>query len=134
MARRTVRAIVSIALAVILGAVWSAALAAGGAPKAPEKYTTLCASCHGPEGKGDGPAAAPFKMMNPPVNVRNFTDGKYMNGKTDAHLIKVIKEGGPSVGLSPLMAPMGSQLSEKEIKEIIAFLRSVAVPKYEPKK
>jgi cytochrome c553 len=95
----------------------------------PEKYTTLCAACHGPQGEGNGVAAAAL-----PVKPRNFKDGKYMNGKTDAQLAKVIKEGGASVGLSPLMAAFGSQLSDKEIKEIVAFIRTLAVPKYTPKK
>jgi mono/diheme cytochrome c family protein len=103
--------------------------AVGAEPKAPEKYNTLCGACHGPTGKGDGAAAAAL-----PVKPRNFGDGKYMNAKSDAHLIKVIKEGGPAVGLNPLMAPFGAQLSDKEVTEIVAYIRSLAVPKYQPKK
>src|SRR5574337_275469 len=96
--------------------------------KTPEKFTTLCAPCHGPAGDGNGPAAA---ALNP--KPRNFTDGKYMNAKTDAQLINIIKNGGQAEKLSPFMIAFGGQLSDNEIKEIIAYIRSLAVPKYEKK-
>jgi len=126
MTRRNVRAIVSTGLAVICLGVWTSAWAA--APS--EKYKTLCASCHGDSGNGQGPAAEALKAV---AKVRDFTDGKYMNARTDAQLTKVIKEGGMTSGFSPLMAAFGSQLSDKEIKEILGFIRSVAVPKYQKK-
>lgn len=128
MRRSTARAILSTALVVSCTGAWTAVSAAAD-PKAPEKYATFCAACHGPAGKGDGPAAASL-----PVKPRNLGDGKSMNAKTDAELTKVIKEGGAVTGLSPLMAGFGSQLSDKETKEIVAYIRSLAVPKYQPKK
>jgi mono/diheme cytochrome c family protein len=94
--------------------------------KAPGQFATLCAPCHGPAGGGDGPAAA---AMNP--KPRNFTDGKYMNAKSDAQLITVIKNGGAAERLSPFMIAFAGQLSDSELKEIIAYIRSLAVPKYE---
>lgn len=97
--------------------------------KVPEKFTTFCVPCHGPAGKGDGPAAA---ALNP--KPRDLSDGKYMNSRTDAQLINVIKNGSAAEKLSPLMTGYGSMLNEKEIKEIVAFIRSTAVPKYQPKK
>src|SRR5262245_26855270 len=42
-------------------------------------YADRCVLCHGPEGKGDGPAAA---GLNP--KPRNHTDGTYMKSRTDA--------------------------------------------------
>ena len=135
MRRPTVRIILSAALAVICAGAWTMSFAADGCPKAPEKYTTLCASCHGPTGNGDGPAAVAFKQLQPPVIVRNFADAKYMKTRSDAQLINVIKNGGPAEKLSPFMAPMGAQFSsDKEIKEIVAFIRSLADPKCQAKK
>lgn len=107
---------------------WAAG-SANTAPKAPEKFTTFCVPCHGPAGKGDGPAAA---ALNP--KPRDLSDGKYMNSRTDAQLINVIKNGSAAEKLSPLMTGYGSMLNEKEIKDIVAFIRSTAVPKYQPKK
>ena len=64
---------------------------------------------------------------------RNFTDGKYMNARTDAQLINVIKNGGTAEKLSPMMIAFGNQLNDSETKGIVAYIRSLAVPKYQPK-
>jgi mono/diheme cytochrome c family protein len=91
----------------------------GDIKKGEEKFKQLCASCHGDKGKGDGPAG---KALNPPP--RNFTDPKWQKSVDDARIRKVIKEGGASVGLSPLMAPFGSVLSEADLDNLVAFIRS----------
>ncbi len=126
MRQSTVRVILSTALAVSCVGVWSVAMAAKGDPKlGKEKYmeNMRCSACHGESGKGDGPAAV---ALNP--KPRNYTDCAVMGAKSDAELFKVIKEGGPAVGLSPLMVAWGSQLSDKEIWDILAFIRSIPNP------
>lgn len=125
--KAAVRVILLTALVVSAAGAWTAVPAAAEI-KAPEKYTIFCAACHGPTGKGDGPAAA---ALNP--KPRKFSDGTYMNGRTDAQLINVIKNGGQPEKLSPLMTAFGNVLSDKEIKGIVAYIRSLAVPKYQPK-
>lgn len=93
-----------------------------GDPKAGKaKYDLLCASCHGNTGKGDGPAAA---AMNP--KPRNHTDGKYMNALTDKYLFDIIKGGGVGVGKSPLMPVWGGQLTDQDITNLVAYIRSLA--------
>lgn len=115
--------------ALVVSSAWAwTAIPAAAELKAPEKFTTLCAPCHGPAGDGNGPAAA---ALNP--KPRNFTDGTYMNAKTDAQLINVIKNGGAVEKLSPFMIAFGNQLNDKELKEIVAYIRSLAIPKYQPK-
>jgi mono/diheme cytochrome c family protein len=64
------------------------------------EMATLCSTCHGTSGKGDGAAGA---ALNP--KPRNWTDAAWQKTVTDDHLYKVIKDGGAAVGLSPLMAP-----------------------------
>ena len=49
-----------------------------------------------------------------------------MNELSDEHLFKVIKEGGASVGKSPLMAPWGGTLTDDQIRDVVAFVRSIA--------
>ncbi|MDE2483968.1 MAG: cytochrome c [candidate division NC10 bacterium] len=128
MSRITVRAMASVAL--VLGGIGIGTVGSSDAePKAPEKFMTFCVPCHGPAGKGDGPAAA---ALNP--KPRNFTDGKYMNARTDAQLTNVIKNGSAAEQLSPLMASYGSMLNNQEIKDVVGYIRSLAVPKYQPKK
>jgi mono/diheme cytochrome c family protein len=88
-------------------------------------YQIYCASCHGETGAGDGPVA---QALNP--KPARHDDGAYMNPLTDDYLFKVIKLGGASVGKSPMMAPLG--LSDQQIHNVIAFIRTLAEPPYQP--
>jgi cytochrome c1 len=90
-------------------------------------YKMFCATCHGEDGCGDGPGAAGLE----PKPVKHC-DGTYMNALSDEHLFKVIKDGGTAVGKSPLMTPWGGTLSDDAIRDVIAFLRSIADPPYDP--
>jgi mono/diheme cytochrome c family protein len=91
-------------------------------------YQIYCASCHGATGGGDGPVG---KTLDPRPAKHN--DGNYMNPLTDDYLFKVIKFGGASVGKSPMMAPLGGTLSDQQIRDVIAFVRTLANPPYHPK-
>lgn len=82
-------------------------------------YMSNCTPCHGFEGKGDGMLAEELD-----VKPRNLADAKVMSSKTDEHLFKVIKEGGASVGLTENMTPFNEQMSDEEINNVIAYLRS----------
>jgi cytochrome c1 len=88
-------------------------------------YHIYCASCHGETGAGDGPVA---QALNPKPARHN--DGAYMNPLEDDYLFKVIKFGGASVGKSAMMAPLG--LSDQKIHNVIAFMRTLADPPYQP--
>ena len=90
-------------------------------------YEKICSTCHGMKGKGDGPAAAVL-----PTKPRNHTDGKYMNTLKDDYLFKIIKEGGAAVGKAQFMPAWGSQLKDQEIWNVIAYVRTLAVPPYQP--
>ena len=126
MKRSSLRVILSAALVVSCVAVWADAAVHKGDPKhGKEKYmeNMRCSACHGESGKRDGPAAA---ALNP--KPRNYIDCSVMGKESDAKLFKVIKEGGPAAGFSPLMVPFGSQLSDQDIWDIIAFIRSIPKP------
>lgn len=84
-----------------------------------QKFATFCSTCHGPNGDANTPGAA---ALNP--KPRNFTDAKWQASVDDAHIAKVIKEGGASVGLSPTMAPWGAVLSDDDVKALVAKVRS----------
>ncbi|MFO7155048.1 MAG: c-type cytochrome [Pseudomonadota bacterium] len=90
----------------------------GGAPAEPtispeaqaeadQLWTTLCSTCHGPNGEGDGPVAASF-----PVKPRSFKDKEWQAQTSDETIAKVIVEGGAAIGKSPLM-PANPQLTGK---------------------
>jgi len=78
-------------------------------------YQQRCALCHGPGGKGDGPAAA---GLNP--KPRNHTDAAYMNSRTDAQLLDVIHNGKGN------MPAWKNVLSEREMKAALIHVRSLA--------
>lgn len=96
------------------------AAAASPADEAKQTFATLCSTCHGADGKGDGPAAA---NLNP--KPRNYTDKAWQASVTDEQLAKVILEGGAAVGKSPLMPP-NPQLKDKPevIAELVKIVRS----------
>jgi mono/diheme cytochrome c family protein len=130
MSKSTLRAILSAVLAVSCVGIWTGAMAAKGDPKlGKEKYmeNMRCSACHGESGKGDGPAAV---ALNP--KPRNYTDCSVMGIKSDAELFKVIKQGGQGKDvepkLSPLMVAFETQLNDKEIWDIVAFIRSIPNP------
>jgi cytochrome c553 len=84
-----------------------------------ERYTTLCSTCHGAQGHGDGPGSAALEPKP-----RNFTDKAWAAATSDERIATVIKNGGASVGLSPAMAPWGAVLSDDEIKLMVGKVRT----------
>jgi cytochrome c oxidase cbb3-type subunit III len=88
-------------------------------------YLTYCSSCHGDNGKGDGPAAQSL-----PVKPVNHTAGAVMNQLTDKFLMEIISKGGSAVGKSPMMPAWGGQLKENQLRDIVAYVRSIADPPY----
>ncbi|RMF84866.1 MAG: cytochrome c [Nitrospinota bacterium] len=81
-------------------------------------YTNLCATCHGVEGKGNGPAGV---TLNP--KPADFTDCAVMQDLSDTALATTIKQGGVGVGKSPLMPPFGTTLTDTQIRELVTYLR-----------
>lgn len=111
----------------------SAAAQEGEAPQPPEgfelkgdpervqpTYDKFCATCHGPEGKGDGVMA---KFLDSPP--RDLTDSEYMATRSDYQLYLAIKEGGAAVGLSDRMAPWKDMLPEQEIRDLTLLVREL---------
>jgi hypothetical protein len=87
--------------------------------EAEQIYTSVCATCHGATGMGDGPTG---KVITP--KPANFQDKAFQKSRTDEQLSKVILQGGMSVGKSPLM-PGQPQLKDKPevLKAVIAKVR-----------
>ncbi len=91
----------------------------GGNTSGQGTFMSLCTSCHGNEGKGNGMLA---DMLD--VKPRDLSDVEFMTSVPDEHLFKVIKDGGASVGLTENMTPFNEQMSDEEIINVIAYLRS----------
>ena len=115
------------ALVLVCLMLWPLAAEAQDAAAGKEIYEQYCALCHGPQGKGDGSLSA-----NLDPKPRNHTDGAYMNTLTDAHLLKVVGEGGAAAGLSPTMPAWKDILAAQQIQDVVAFVRTLAEPPYTP--
>lgn len=84
-------------------------------------FETNCAACHGPEGKGDGAAAAALEPKP-----RNLTDAMYMKARPVADLRKVITEGGQSAGLSPVMVGWKAALAPEQIEAVLQYVLTLS--------
>lgn len=111
-------------LLLIAGVLTAGALAlscGGGEPDAPAisaeamaaaqaKFDTLCSTCHGKTGIGDGPGAA---ALNP--KPRNYTDKAWQKTVNDDFLKKIIVQGGGAVGKSAMMPPSPDLANQPEV-------------------
>jgi len=83
-------------------------------------FRTRCATCHGESGDGNGALAGALK---PPP--RDFRQAAWQESVSDAHIESVISQGGPSVGLSPIM-PAHPDLNAGQLASLRAYVRSLA--------
>jgi mono/diheme cytochrome c family protein len=89
------------------------------AQDATQVYDKSCNMCHGPSGKGDGPAG---KMLKPPP--ADF--GTALKGKADPEIAKIIKEGGKAVGRSAAMPAYGSKLNDEQIDSLVQLVKGLS--------
>lgn len=85
------------------------------------KYNLYCLGCHGTGGRGDGPVAS---SLNP--KPQDLSKAGYMSLLSDQYLFNVIKGGGSGVNKSPLMPAWGHALKDKEIWNLVTYIRSLA--------
>jgi DMSO reductase family type II enzyme heme b subunit len=107
----------------VWGVGWAEAQQAGDASASKTIYEKKCLLCHGPEGKGDGPAAP---LLDP--KPRDFTKGLYKirstpSGKppTDVDLFRVITDGMPGTSM-----PSWKALPEKDRWNLVAYVKGFA--------
>jgi cbb3-type cytochrome c oxidase subunit III len=77
-------------------------------------YARHCASCHGPNAKGDGGMALSGGTPS------DLTDEAWDYGSTDGEIFVAIKEG-----VSADMLAYKDKLNDKQIWQVVTFLRSV---------
>jgi mono/diheme cytochrome c family protein len=98
----------------------TASTSAAVSPEAEEIFTSRCSTCHGTDGKGNGPAAA-----NLTPKPRDYTDPAWQSATTDQQLKDVIVKGGAAVGKSALMPPNPDLESKPEVVNgLVAKIRS----------
>lgn len=78
-------------------------------------YEKYCVACHGPQGKGDGPAG---RMLKPPA--ADFTSPASKK-KPETELRQVIESGKPGTA----MGPWKGQLSQPELEDLIGYVMTL---------
>jgi mono/diheme cytochrome c family protein len=84
-------------------------------------YEYYCYLCHGKTGNADGFNS--YTLTTPPAK---FADATFMAKISDKQIKTVIKEGGPALGLSPQMPIWGGVLKDKQVDDVLAFIRTLA--------
>jgi mono/diheme cytochrome c family protein len=77
-------------------------------------YVARCATCHGLEGRGDGPIAS--HLMGPPVG--NLIDANWKHGDKPEQVMSVISRGVDGTR----MAGWRSVLEHSEIRAVTAYI------------
>jgi cbb3-type cytochrome c oxidase subunit III len=85
-------------------------------------YQRFCASCHGPQAKGDGGLALSGGTPS------DLTDNTWDYGSTDGEIFVVIRDG-----VSSDMLAYKDKLNEKQIWQVVNFLRSIGPKSKEDK-
>jgi len=93
--------------------------ASGEPSQAQLMFAQVCASCHGIDGTGNGPAA---EMLNP--KPRNYTDAKWQASITDDQIKEIILKGGQAMGKSPVMPAQPALKDHPEVlDELVQIIR-----------
>ena len=109
-----------LALLLMLGGVVSAQ-SRGDVRKGRELYQEKCALCHGRQGEGWDWGK---KVAKPPVPVPDLA--KVTPGRSEKFLFDVIRDGGEAVGKTRFMPPFGFQLSDREVWDLVAYMRALS--------
>jgi mono/diheme cytochrome c family protein len=102
----------SLSCALVLGA--SVARAADAA----DNWAKNCAACHGKDGAGHTKAG---RMKG----VKDMTDSQYQQSFTDEQAADRIKNGLNDAGGNSKMKAFGDTLSDSDIKDLVAYVRSL---------
>jgi cytochrome c oxidase cbb3-type subunit 3 len=84
-------------------------------------YRERCTLCHGGQGEGWDWSK---KVEKPPVPVPDLA--QVAPERSDQYLFDVVKEGGEAVGKTRFMPPFGFQLTDEQVWDLVAYMRSLA--------
>lgn len=93
-------------------------------PMGDELYTVFCATCHGPDGRGDGPAAVfcrvpPADLARAEFKVRSTPAGALPR---DADLASVIRRGAGGDGTMPAFGFLG----DGDVDRLVAHIKTLS--------
>ena len=83
-------------------------------------YIEKCVLCHGSRGQGWDWSK---RVEKPPIPIPDLST--VVPQRSDQYLFDIIQGGGEAVGKTRLMPPFGFQLSDKEVWDIVAYMRAL---------
>ena len=89
----------------------------GDAKSGAKLYKRYCRGCHGADGRGGAHTFMP--------HIENLTKKGYIELIPDSYLYIAIADGGEAIGKSSYMPAWKSKLSDREVKDIIAHIRTM---------
>ena len=92
----------------------------GDAGRGSKTFGENCSYCHGRDGKGNTPIAKAFTAPPP-----DFTNRSQMASWTELDVYIAILGGGDAVGHSEFMPSWGEVLSDNDIWDLVAFIKSL---------
>lgn len=109
------------ALLVLVTNVNAAQLAA--VKRGEQVYKSLCWTCHGPYGRGEGPASK-YLAFPPP----DLTDPNVLGKKSDREIIAGLMEAQAQAAASHRTMAIGDILQKQALEDAVAYIRTLAVP------
>lgn len=86
-------------------------------------YEQVCAACHGPAGRL--PDDSPLRQSFDPLPA-DFTDPLFNSREPAADWEMVITHGGHAMGLSAQMPAQGGALSAQDVRNVVAYVKTLA--------
>ncbi len=83
-------------------------------------YRRMCATCHGPTGRGDGGLAAATAAYG--TRPSNLADATWQHGSSDGEIFAAIRDG---IGPDFAMDGFGGRLDEPDIWNLVNYLKSL---------
>jgi len=93
----------------------------GNADRGKAVFRERCAVCHGDNGNGKSAIA-----QASPIKPADFTNGPLMAKVSDRDLYLVVQNGGPAIGKSAQMLGFTGILTDAQIRDVVAYVRSLA--------
>jgi mono/diheme cytochrome c family protein len=88
--------------------------ASAGADEGRAIYVAKCQSCHGTEGRGDGPAARAL-----PKRPQDMTDAGFWTANTDEQVKSIVVQGKPGSIMR------GFPMPDNQLADLMAYLKSL---------
>jgi mono/diheme cytochrome c family protein len=89
-----------------------------------EVFVKSCASCHGPDGRGDGPQVKDLKNEDgSPARPRDLTAGRFKGGEGPERIYSRIMLGMPGTPM-----PSSATLPQSDVFDLVNYVRSLSQP------